>query len=49
MSDKEAQEVYAKAGLGESVTLGSRPARIFLHYRNAALQLIKEQEKKGCL
>ena len=32
MSDKEAQEVYAKAGLGESVTLGSRPAVLVIDF-----------------
>jgi len=26
MTDDRAREIYAKAGLGESVTLGSRPA-----------------------
>ena len=32
MSDKEAREVYAKAGLGESVTLGSRPAVLVIDF-----------------
>ncbi len=32
MSDKEAQEVYAKAGLGESITLGSRPAVLVIDF-----------------
>src|SRR3954468_11940670 len=32
MSDREAQEVYAKAGLGESVTLGSRPAVLVIDF-----------------
>ena len=26
MSDEQAREVYARAGLGESLTMGSRPA-----------------------
>ena len=32
MSDEQAQEVYAKAGLGESVTLGSRPAVLVVDF-----------------
>jgi maleamate amidohydrolase len=32
VSDKEAQEVYAKARLGESVTLGSRPAVLVVDF-----------------
>ena len=32
MSDEQAQEVYAKAGLGASVTLGSRPAVLVIDF-----------------
>ena len=32
MSDEQAREVYAKAGLGESVTLGSRPAVLVVDF-----------------
>jgi maleamate amidohydrolase len=32
MSDQEAREVYAKAGLGQSVTLGSRPAVLVIDF-----------------
>src|SRR3954451_10047904 len=32
MSDQEAQEVYTKAGLGQSVTLGSRPAVLVIDF-----------------
>ena len=32
MSDAEAREVYARAGLGESVTLGSRPAVLVVDF-----------------
>jgi maleamate amidohydrolase len=32
MSDSEAREVYAKAGLGESVTMGSRPAVLVVDF-----------------
>ena len=32
MSDKEAQEVYAKAGLGKSVTLGASPAVLVVDF-----------------
>ena len=32
MSDEQANEVYAKAGLGESVTLGSRPAVLVVDF-----------------
>jgi maleamate amidohydrolase len=32
MSDQEAREVYAKAGLGESVTMGSRPAILVVDF-----------------
>ena len=32
MSDEQAREVYAKAGLGESVTLGSRPAVLVIDF-----------------
>ena len=32
MSDKEAQEVYEKAGLGQGVTLGSRPAVLVIDF-----------------
>ncbi len=32
MSDQEAQEVYARARLGESVTLGSRPAVLVVDF-----------------
>ena len=32
MSDEQAKEVYAKAGLGESVTLGSRPAVLVIDF-----------------
>ena len=32
MSDEQAQEVYAKAGLGQSVTLGSRPAVLVVDF-----------------
>jgi maleamate amidohydrolase len=32
MSDDEAREVYAKAGLGESVTMGSRPAVLVVDF-----------------
>jgi len=32
VSDQEAREVYAKAGLGESVTLGSRPAVLVIDF-----------------
>jgi maleamate amidohydrolase len=32
MSDEAAREVYAKAGLGESVTLGSRPAVLVVDF-----------------
>jgi maleamate amidohydrolase len=32
VSDKEAREVYAKAGLGERVTLGSRPAVLVVDF-----------------
>jgi hypothetical protein len=30
MSDEQAHEVYEKAGLGQSVTLGSRPGVIVI-------------------
>ena len=33
MSDEQAKEVYAKARLGESVTLGSRPAVLVVDFR----------------
>ena len=32
MSDKQAHEVYEKAGLGQSVTLGSRPAVLVIDF-----------------
>jgi maleamate amidohydrolase len=32
MSDEQAREVYARAGLGESVTLGSRPAVLVVDF-----------------
>ena len=32
MTDDEAREVYAKARLGESVTLGSRPAVLVIDF-----------------
>jgi len=32
VSDEQAREVYAKAGLGESVTLGSRPAVLVVDF-----------------
>ena len=32
MTDEQAREVYAKAGLGESVTLGSRPAVLVVDF-----------------
>jgi maleamate amidohydrolase len=32
MSDEQAREIYAKAGLGESVTLGSRPAVLVVDF-----------------
>ncbi len=32
MSDEQAREVYAKAGLGQSVTLGSRPAVLVVDF-----------------
>jgi maleamate amidohydrolase len=32
VSDKEAREVYAKAGLGQSITLGSRPAVLVIDF-----------------
>ena len=32
MSDEQAREIYAKAGLGESVTLGSRPAVLVIDF-----------------
>ena len=32
MSDEEAREVYARAGLGEAVTLGSRPAVLVVDF-----------------
>jgi maleamate amidohydrolase len=32
MTDAEAREVYAKAGLGESVTMGSRPAVLVVDF-----------------
>jgi maleamate amidohydrolase len=32
MSDREAREVYAKAGLGERVTMGSRPAVLVVDF-----------------
>src|SRR3954453_9994454 len=32
MTDEQAREIYAKAGLGESVTLGSRPAVLVIDF-----------------
>ena len=32
MSDEQAREVYAQAGLGASVTLGSRPAVLVIDF-----------------
>src|SRR5262249_57986388 len=32
MTDDRAREIYAKAGLGESVTLGSRPAVLVVDF-----------------
>jgi hypothetical protein len=32
MSDAEAREIYARAGLGESVTVGSRPAILVVDF-----------------
>jgi nicotinamidase-related amidase len=32
MSDEEAQRIYARAGLGESVTMGSRPAVLVVDF-----------------
>jgi nicotinamidase-related amidase len=32
VSDEQAQEVYAKAGLGQSITLGSRPAVLVIDF-----------------
>ncbi len=32
MSDQEAQRIYARAGLGESVTMGSRPAVLVVDF-----------------
>jgi maleamate amidohydrolase len=32
MSDEEARQIYAKARLGESVTMGSRPAVLVVDF-----------------
>ena len=32
MSDEEARDVYARVGLGEAVTLGSRPAVLVVDF-----------------
>ena len=32
MSDEQAREVYAKARLGESITMGSRPAVLVVDF-----------------